>query len=183
MSYTIVQMNKPAGMSVKEFKRTVAEIERIRPLLSYEEKHKCQDVLKTAGIKQANGKGSLNFCIKSLLHELTPLSQQAVNLHMKINALPLFLELVMHDELYIMAEKEVAANKAFLISKGYKEIENYFQKKVWLGDVCRVILISKGIGEKSAQFYRCEAFFRKDEEYPFEEKKPVYSQYLVDLII
>lgn len=180
---TIVSMNKPKGMPVKQFKKIISEIERIRPLLTYDEKQKCQEVLKLAGIKQANGLGSLNFCIKELLPELTPLAREATELHMKIGALPIFLEMVMHDELYEMAIKEVAENKAYLLSKGYFEIEDYFQKKVWSGDVCRVILISKGIGEKSAQFYRCEAFFRKNEEMPFEEKEPVYSQYLKDLVI
>lgn len=179
----IASMNKPAGMTVKEFKRTVDKIEQVRNLLSHAEKQKCQEILKLAGFRQSLGQGSLNFCIKPLLPELSELSQQAVELYMKINALPLFLDLVMQDELYTMAEKEVAENKAFLLSKGYTEIEDYFQKKVWSGDVCRVILISKGIGEKSAQFYRCEAFFKKGQEMPIRELMPVYSQYLRDLVI
>jgi hypothetical protein len=179
----VVPMNKPAGMPPKEFKQVVSKIENVRLLLSYEEKQKCQEVLKLAGIKQSTGQGSLNFCIKPLLSELTPLAREATELHMKINALPVFLELVIHSELWEMSQKEVDKNKPLLLSKGYVEIDDYFQKKVWSGNVCRVILISKGIGKKSAQFYRCEAFFRKGEDMPFEEKEPVYSQYLKDLIV
>ena len=182
----IVSISKPSGMPVKEFKRTVALMEEKRSRLSYAEKQQCQELLKTAGIQQSFGKGSLNFCVKSLLNELTQPAREVVELHMKINALPMFLELVMHDELYALSQKEVAEVDAYIRSKGYMDCKDdpaYWQKKVWNGDVCRVILISKGVGEKSGQFYRCEAFFKKGGDMPFEEKDAVYVQYLKDLII
>ena len=104
----IVSMNKPAGMSVKEFKSVVAEVEKIRTMLSYGEKQKCQEVLKLAGIKKHFHKCSLNFAVKSFLHELTPLARDAVELHMKIGALPIFLSMVLNDELWTSSQKEIA---------------------------------------------------------------------------
>ena len=84
-------------MTVKEFKQTVLLIEKKRPLLSYEEKQQCQELLKSAGIKKELMGNSLNFNVAELIKDgiadITPAGIEMTELHMKINALPIFLKL------------------------------------------------------------------------------------------
>lgn len=190
MTEYIVTFDKPKGMTFKDFQNIVKEIERKRGLLSVSEKKQCQELLKTAGIKKSLAKGSLNYHVKNLLNsgfEVTSTGREVTELHMKINALPMFLEIVLHDELYKLSQKEVAENEAFIRSKGYMDCDDdphYWQKRVWSdSQTCKVILISKGVGENTNQFYRIEAVFKKGQDMPIEEKQPVYSQYLRDLVI
>jgi len=192
MTQHIVTLKKPAGMAIKQFKGIVSQIEAKRPLLTYTEKQQCQEFLKLAGIRQGINGGSLNFnvaeLLKSELNNLSPLGIEVTELHMKINALPVFLDLVLHNDLYSLSQKEVAKNERLIRSKGYmdcKDDPSFWQKKIWdaAGEVCRVILISKGIGEKTNKFFRCEAWFKKGQDMPIEEKQPVFSQYLADLVV
>ena len=187
MPKKILEIKKPSGMKYKDFIRIVTDIQRKIELLrkSEGELKQCNSFLIDAGIKNEINKKGLVFNVIELFKksELTPLIKELIELHIKINAINSFLEVCFRNNLYSHSMKEIEKNRSFILSKGYVEMDEFFEKKVWSNDVCRVILIGKGLGEKSRQFYRCEAFFKKNEDLPFNELPAVHSDVFRDLIL